>query len=97
MDRPQYEALDRQGIPYVRPAQVVAELPTPEARSSALEAATQEIAKRLRATAQRRIGFGVPVFVAFGLTRPQAKVHEQAKLLLTMGADLSLDFCPDYM
>lgn len=94
MNRPDYEALDRQGFPYVRPAQVVAELPTPEARGTALESATQEIAKRMQTTAQRRIGFGTPVFAAFGLTRPQAKVHEQAKLLLTMGGDLSLDYCP---
>lgn len=30
------------------------------------------------------------------LARPQAKVHEQAKLLLTMGGDLSLDYCPEF-
>lgn len=96
MNRPDYEALNVQGLPYVRTARVVAELPTPEARSTALNSATQEIAERLQAAAQRKIGFGTPVFVAFGLTRPQAKVHEQAKLLLTMGGDLPLDYCHEF-
>lgn len=96
MSRPNYEALNVQGLPYIRPARVVAELPTPGARGIALASATQEIAKRLQAVAQRRIGFGTPVFVAFGLTRPQARVHEHANLLLTTGGELSLDYCPEF-
>lgn len=96
MTRPDYEALDGQGLPYVRPARVVGELPSPEERFVALESATQEVAKLLQINAQRRIPFGGPVFVAFGLTRPQAKNHAQAQLLLTTGDSLSLDYCPEY-
>lgn len=96
MKRPDYESLDAQGLPHIRPAQTVAELATPDARISALSSATLEIAKRMQAPALRRIGIGTPVFIAFGLTRSQAKVHIQAPLLLTMGADLSLDFCPEF-
>ncbi|MDZ7920664.1 hypothetical protein [Rhodoferax sp.] len=54
------------------------------------------VANELQLSAQRRIGFGVPVYVAFGLTRPQAKNHRAAKLLMTMGDDLSLDYCAVY-
>lgn len=96
MNRPNYEALDGQGLPYVRPARVISELPSSDARRNALDSATLDIAKRLQSLAIRQIGFGTPVFIAFGLTRQQAKVHEQAKLLLTMGCDLSLDFCPEF-
>jgi hypothetical protein len=96
MNRPKYEALDGRGLPYIRLARIVGELPSLEARRSALNSAILEIAKRLQSLATHQIGFGTPVFITFGLTRPQAKVHEQAKLLLTMGCDLSLDFCPEF-
>jgi len=33
------------------------------------------------------------VHVAFGLTRHQAKQHDEHALLLTLGALLSLDYC----
>lgn len=96
MVRPNYEALNRQGIPCIRVAQIVGELPTPDERSRALDSATQQVAKMLSSVATRRIPFGAPVFVAFGLTRPQAKNHAYATLLLTKGEDLSLDYCPEY-
>jgi len=95
MQRPNYEALDGQGLPYDRPAQVVGELPQADV-DAALVSATQEVSKRLNIAAQRRIPYGAPVFVAFGLNRPQAKNHPEAKLLLTKGDCLSLDFCPEY-
>lgn len=96
MQRPDYEALDAAGLPFVRPAKIIAELPTPEVRAAALDSATQSVAKQLNSVAQRRIGFGTPVHVAFGMTRQQAKNHPQAKLLLTLGESLSLDLCPEY-
>jgi len=93
MKIPEYEALGGQGLPYVRAAQSIGELPTPDARSSALESATLEIARSLGTSAQRRIGFGTPVHVAFGLTRQQAKNHDDAKLLLLKGEALPLRYC----
>ena len=96
MNRPDYEALDGHGLPHVRQAKIVGELPTPNARMAALDSATLEVAKVLNTTAARRIPFGGPVFVAFGFTRQQAKNHHEAKLLLTAGDDLSLDYCPEY-
>jgi hypothetical protein len=44
----------------------------------------------------RRISFGTPVFVSFGISRNQAKVHPHAKLMLTNGCDLGLELCPEY-
>lgn len=96
MKAPLYEALDGNGLSYTRPAQTVGELPTPEERGRALEDATMQVAKALGTAAQRRIGFGTPVHVAFGLSRQQAKNHPQAKLLLTKGDDLPLRWCSLY-
>jgi hypothetical protein len=47
-------------------------------------------------SAVRRISFGTPVFVSFGISRNQAKVHPHAKLMLTNGCDLGLELCPEY-
>lgn len=91
MNDARVEALDQTGRPYVREARVVNELPTPEARYAALESATLTIARRLSLSARSRIQFGAPVYVAFGLTRAQARDHAQAKVLMSMGADLPLD------
>lgn len=96
MSRPHYEAANSQGLPYIRLAKIVGELPNSDDRLRALDSATQQVARLLNSVATRRIPFGAPVFVAFGLTRPQAKNHAQATLLLTRGQDLSLDFCPEY-
>lgn len=95
MNPPNYEALDCHGHAYVRPAQVVCELPT-AARQAALGSATQEVAKLLNIPAKRRISFGTPTFEAFGLNRAQAKNHPQAKLLLMAGHLLPLTLCPEY-
>lgn len=96
MSRPNYEATNGQGLPYIRLAKFVDELPSPDDRLRALDSATHQVARLLNSVATRRIPFGAPVFVAFGLTRPQAKNHAQATLLLTRGQDLSLDYCPEY-
>ncbi len=93
MKIPDYEALDGRGLPYVRPAQCIGELPTPDERGRALEAATYEIARTLNTVAQRRVGFGTPVHVAFGMTRQAAKNHPQAKLLLLKGDAVPLSVC----
>lgn len=97
MTRPQYEALDAQGLPYLRQAMVVGELPTPEDRRAALLEATPTIAVRVGITQLDTVKFGIPVFYAFeGMTRPKAKHHHENKLLLTLGHDVSLDFCKSY-
>lgn len=93
MKVPSIEALDGSGLPYVRPARCVGELPAVEDRGLALESATMEVARLLNAAAQRRIGFGTPVHVAFGMTRQAAKNHAQAKLLLMKGEDVPLSQC----
>lgn len=91
MNRPIYEALDVSGQPYEREAQVVGELPTPRDRLKALETATGKLATALGLKARRTISLAVPVHVAFGLTRAQAKHHSESELLLTTGEDLKLD------
>jgi hypothetical protein len=96
MKRPEYLALDNQGFEYQRLALVISELPL-EDRSPALLEATTVIAAKLGLTAAKPIPFGAPMFTAFeGMTRPKAKHHAQVKLLLTLGADVSLDYCPGY-
>ena len=96
MNRPEYEALDAQGLPYVRLARVVGELSTPDFRTAALEEATQALGARLGKQAYKPISFGSPVHLAFNFTRAQAKNHPDARLLLSKGDDLSLDHCPSY-
>jgi hypothetical protein len=96
MKRPDFEAIDRRGLPHVRAARVISELPSEQSRAAALDSATHAVAKQLQSVAQRRIGFGTPVHVAFGLTRQQARNHPAASLLLTIGGELSLDHCPEY-
>lgn len=45
----------------------------------------------------KHIPFGAPVFTAFAsMNRPKAKHHVESKLLLTMGDDVSLDYCASY-
>lgn len=95
MKRPDYEGLDKHGIPYTRPAITIGELPHEDV-SAALTSATREIESLLGVQALRRISYGTPVFVAFGLTRPQAKNHKEARLMLTKGESLSLDLCQEY-
>lgn len=95
--RPSYEALDLQGRPYLRPAQNIGELPTPEDRIQALAEATEDIATKTGLTAIDSIKLGMPVFGAFaGMNRPSAKQHSESALLLTIGHDLPLDYCRSY-
>jgi hypothetical protein len=96
MNRPDYEALDGQGLPYVRTAKIVGELPTPECRTAALKEASEALGRKLGLKVHRTISFGTPSHLAFNMTRPQAKNHAEARLLLTKGEDLSLDHCPTY-
>lgn len=93
--RPDYEALDAQGLPYVRPARTIHELPSPEDRMAACASATAVVERQLGQTATRRIPFGAPVYTAF-MTRPEAKKHRDSALLLTLGCDLPLSLCPEY-
>lgn len=88
-----YEALDSRGSGYERDAAVIGELPTPEMRGEALVHATDEIARLTGLSALRRVPFGTPVYVAFGLRPVAAKAHAYASLLMTMGYSLSLTYC----
>lgn len=88
-----YEALDGTGLPYMRDARVIDELPTPEMRLQACAEATAEIGKLLGLKPTRRIPYGAPIYEAFGLTRPQAKAHPKAALLLQFGCALDLEHC----
>lgn len=97
MPRPDYEALDKQGLPFIRPARIVGELPTPEARHAALVEATIAIAERAGIRATADIKLSTPVFCALdGMRRTKAKHHEDSALLLTLGEDVPLEFCASY-
>lgn len=93
MERPTIDAFDKSGIPETRKAATISELPI-GLRDEALESATEALARHLQLAVQRRIGYGTPVHLAFGLTRNQAKMHPGVKLLLSDGGALSLDHCP---
>ena len=90
--RPDYEALDANGFPYIRKARIIGELPNAKDRLQALSTATPKVAAALGIKAKKTINFGTPVHMAFGLTRQQAKHHALSALLLTTGENLSLDF-----
>jgi hypothetical protein len=93
--RPDYEALDAQGYPYMREAKVVGELPLAD-RRPALDAALAAVSNSLGMPARKALSFGLPVFEAFDLNRREAGRHEQAALLMTQGVNLSLDYIPAY-
>lgn len=88
-----YEALDEHGSAYVRDATVIGDLPTPAMRFEALDHATERIASLTGLSALRRVPFGAPTYVAFGLRPADAKRHAHASLLMTMGHALSLTYC----
>lgn len=88
--RPNYEALDAHGYSYTRKAQIISELPL-EGRRAALDIALPKVAEVLGMSPSDRLSYGAPVHESFGLSRAEAKKHLHASLLLTMGADLSLD------
>lgn len=97
MTRPMYEALDAQGLPYLRPALTIGELPTPAERLTALVEATSGIAAKVGLQPVGVLKFALPVFTAFeGMTRAKAKHYPDEKLLLTQGCDVSLDFCASF-
>ncbi len=93
--RPDYEASDSMGFPYVRKARVIGELATSETKDALVEA-TSAIAKLINVEASGIIKYGTPAFLVFGMNRNVAKRHAQADLLLTCGCDLSLDFCESF-
>ena len=96
LPRPSYLALNGHGTEYERPARVIGELPLQD-RFQALARATEHVAQRADLEAVRSIPFGAPVFTAFkGMTRPHAKSHTWASVLLNAGDDLSLDMVPCY-
>lgn len=87
-----YEALDSAGRPVMRDARVIGELPY-EARRSACVDAAEGIGQLLNLAPTRAIPFGAPVYCAFGLTRPVAKAHPHADLLLKLGHTVALSYC----
>lgn len=94
MTRPIYEALDAQGLPNLRPALTIGELPTSEERQAALVEATPAVADKVGMQPVGVLKFALPVFSVFeGMTRAKSKHHPEEKLLLTQGSDVSLDFC----
>ena len=96
LPRPSYLALNGHGTEYERPARLIGELPLQD-RFQVRARATEHVAQRAGLEAVRTIPFGAPVFTAFkGMTRPHAKSHTWASLLLTAGDDLSLDMVPTY-
>lgn len=95
--RPDYEALDGNGIAYVRRAMFVHELPDAD-RRAALEEAVHAIAKLVGVEIVAPIKMATPVFTCLkGMNRNIAKRHPQSALLLTNGERLSLDFCQSYL
>lgn len=95
--RPDYEATDSLGIPFIRKANLIGELPDLAARASALQEATATLAKILGLTAKATVKFGTPVFCAFDLNRNFAKRHQHSVLLLKQGGELPLDLCESYL
>lgn len=92
----EYEAVDSQGHPYVRPARAVHELPTPAERARALQAATREIERVVGEKVTRPLAFGLPVYTAFGWPRQRARAHAARALLLAVGGDVPLQVCPEW-
>lgn len=87
-----YEAFGEKGQ-YVRDAQVIHELPTPENRLAACVDATGSIGDILGLSALHSIHFGAPVYIAFGMTLPEVKSHPEMELLLKLGGDVPLTYC----
>lgn len=87
-----YEAFGEHG-PYIREARVIHELPTPGLRFKAVADATVKIGNLIKLPPKRIIPFGEPVYVAYGMTQPEAKKHPLAALLLTQGCDVPLARC----
>lgn len=94
--RPQYEALNQAGHPYLREARTIGELPTPKERLEALELATPVIEKIIGIPALRTISFGDMVFRTFSFkATKEVRNHPYEQLLLTVGSDLPLDYAEE--
>lgn len=94
--RPLYGTLDAHDLPYLRPATVIGELPD-GARQIAQAEASSTIADQVGLIQTGIIKMGSPVFRAFkDMTREKSKHHPESNLLLTLGRDVSLDYCPSY-
>lgn len=86
-----YEAFGPRGE-YIRDAREVGELPH-EMRAQVLIDATAHISRLIGIEAVRRIPAGAPAYRAFDMRPADAKRHEHAKILLTLGTEISLDLC----
>lgn len=94
--RPDFEALDRHGIPCIRKARVIGELPSGQV-AEALKEATQRLSLLVGIDAIATVKYGTPAFVALkGVTRNIAKQSPHAQMLLKRGDELPLDLCPSY-
>lgn len=94
--RPDYEALNSNGDAYIRPAQLVSELPQTKDRTSALLSAKIRIERTIGRSFIQPLRYELPIYHAFGMTPAQAKQHAHASLLLTHAGDLPLDYVPTY-
>lgn len=94
--RPNFEAIDKHGLPYLRKAQLIGELPTNMAYP-ALQQATEKISDLIGKKPANTICYGSPAYCAFsGMTRNVAKSHQLSKILLSRGESLSLDLCDGF-
>lgn len=95
MMRPTYEALDKDGHPYMRAAQVVSELPW-AMRRAALDSMLVPIAQSVGLAPAKPLAFGLPVHHAFGLSAKDALKHSESTLLLCPAGEISLDIAPSF-
>ncbi len=93
-NRPLNEVLDGQGLAHIPPANVIGELPD-GVRQIAQSEASSTIADKIGLRQTGILKMGSPVFCMFkGMTREKSKHHVESALLLTLGRDVSLDYCP---
>lgn len=90
-----YEALDKDGLPYMRNARIISELPW-AMRRGALDTVLPVVSQTVGIAASQHISFGVPVYPAFGLNAKEAQKHTRASLLMLSGGDISLDIVPGF-
>lgn len=88
---PLYEALDHQGLPYMREARLISELPE-SSRIEALQLALLSLSEKVGIEPVRNLKFGIPAHYAFGINSREASKHHYSGLLQTIGADISLDY-----
>ena len=80
----------RQLRAFPQDVRTVGDLSSPAERLAVLDDATLRLAYWLGVAPQRRIPFGSPVCLAFGIDPAHARSHALAGVLLCRGADLSL-------